>query len=294
VNSGIVPETPSKSFAGRTRILIEIDGQIEETLSAEPVIRALRSKRFPGRNAEISVIARDAGLFRNHPAVDRIADRMTVGDTDNYGLHYKLAGNASQRSICLADRYAEQMGIDLDDHSPHIYLDSFDILRMQRFNIADSRRPKIVITAGSHDSSKLWDDAKWRELCEYLSGKSGADIIQLGPKGERFFGYGANLIGRLDAREAATMLKNSDLLLCVDNGYGCLAGAVGKASVLIANADDVSSALTNSSAIVVGDKHGASVQSRTLVKDIRIESVLEGITQLCRRERSRMKALSCA
>ena len=137
------------------------------------------------------------------------------------------------------------------------------------------------------DYAKLWDDDKWLELCDLLAGKLNANIIQVGQRGEKFFGYGSNLIGKLSARQAATVLKSSDLLLSVDNGYGCLADAVGGCGVIVS---DSAVRLRSGGGIV-----SAGGMVSTMVKDISIETVLDGMANASRNaHRHQMERLSCA
>ena len=260
------------------QVLIEIDGDVEDVLSAEPAIRCLKSSA--GSGVDITVCSRHEGLFRNHPSVSRILNsRGRVGRKD-YDLHYRVSGESP-------DGFAKQLGVAVDDECPRVYLDSFDLVGMQKFRLSGSDQPRIVIGAGAGDYAKLWDDEKWLELCDLLAGKLNANIVQVGQGGERFFGYGSNLIGKLTAREAATVVKSSDLLISVDNGYGCLSDAVGGYGVIMSDAADRVKGGTN---LVVTGGLGS-----TMVKDIAIETVLDGMAELSRKaHRREMKRLSCA
>ena len=252
--------------AGRAReILIEIDGGIEEVLSVEPAIRALRETG--GGRFEVTVCAGDEGLLRNHPGVRQVLNRRGWCGGRRFDAWWRLGGEAGGGR--LVDEYARRLGVEVRDRRPRIYLDSFDLLRIRRFGTWRSGGMRVVIGAGTDREERAWDEGKWVELCRYLEGRLGASVIQVGRRGKRFLGVGRDLIGKLTGREVATVLRNSDLLVGVNNSWRHLAGAVGSRAVLLAGSASEASELES--------EGFCAVRGESAVKDIAIEAVLDGV-----------------
>jgi len=86
------------------------------------------------------------------------------------------------------------------------------------------------------------------------------------------------VIGRLTAREVATVLRNSDLLIGVDNCWRHLAGAVGGKAVVLAGSAAEAARLQGEGICAVAGEDGGTAEIS--VKDIRIEEVLEGAARV--------------
>ncbi|MBE0534070.1 MAG: hypothetical protein IH624_00265 [Phycisphaerae bacterium] len=267
-----------EGVSGGREVLIEIDGGIEEVLSAEPAIRSLQET--VGGKFNITVCAGDEGLFRNHPGVREIVNLRSWRGGRRFDMCWRLGRDgAGDGEGPLVDRYARRLGVHVKDRRPRIYLDGFDVLRMQRLAKRRPEQMRIVIGAGTSQEERAWDEGKWLALCEYLAGRWGADLVQVGDRGERFFGYGRDLVGKLTAREAATVVRNSDLLIGVDNGWRHLAGAVGRAAVVLAGSEGKAAMLEREGYCAVGVGAGESA-----VRDIAIEAVLDSAARLGGRE----------
>ena len=158
-------------------MLIEIDGRIEEVLSAEPAIRSLQ-EAGKGR-LDVTVCSGDDGLFRNHPGVRQLVNRRMWQGGRRFDMWWRLGGEDGGDGS-LVEQYARRLGVELRDHRPRIYLDSFDMVRIQRFGGWRPGRMRIVIGAGAEREADAWEEAKWAELCEYLEGRLGAELIQVG------------------------------------------------------------------------------------------------------------------
>lgn len=275
------PDRNAAGPEGRPRaVLIEIDGGIEEVLSAEPAIRSLQGSA--GGKFNITVCAGDEALFRNHPGVREIVNRRSRCGGRQFDMCWRLGDAHDNGDGSLVDRYARRLGVQLSDRRPRIYLDSFDVLRMERFGMWRPQGRRIVIGAGAPEEDRAWDEGKWLELCDYLAGRLGAALIQVGRSGERFFGHGCNLIGKLTAREVATVLQNSDLLISVDNGWRHLAGAVGRPAVVLTGpAADTGTPQWEGYCAVSA---GGGGRGELAVRDITIEAVLDGMAKVDGRE----------
>jgi ADP-heptose:LPS heptosyltransferase len=188
------------------------------------------------------------------------------------------------QSMNPIDLCAEKLNVRLTDRHPKIELDSYDFVRMLRFNVSKLGHPRVAIAPGAAQAAKMWDKDKWIQLCTILENKVNASIIQLGDEGERFFGFGKDIIGKVTAREKAVIISQCDLLVSVDNGYAHLAAAVETPCVVMFEHDRPSYERSESSlAIFAGDSSGAE-GSIGCMQDISLASVIDGIVNLCGNE----------
>jgi len=241
---------------------------------AEPAIRAYKAAHFG--QVEVTVCSRCCDLFRNHPAVGQMTSEMRFEEIEGFDARYCLG----VLEACHAegkhpvDAYAEQLGVTLCDRMPWLCLDSFDMVRTQRFSLESLGHPRIAIAPGSDRMDKRWDAASWSRLCQLLEDKLGASILQIEPVESAFLGHGLNLVGRLGPREAAAVLSGCDLLIAEENGCLDLAAAVQTPLVAILNHVDPRLRMHAEGAAWV-NSHPAPVAETC------VESVLEAIVRLC-------------
>ena len=256
------------------RVLIEIEGGVVEAVCAEPAIRAYKATHFG--QVEITVCSACCDLFRNHPAVSHLSPEMTFQEAEGFDEQHCLEAISTTQGMSahLVDAYAQQLAVTLCDRTPWLCLDSFDMVRAQRFSLESLPHPRIAIAPGSDRRDKQWDGASWSHLCEVLEEKLGASIIQIEPAEDEFLGHGLNLVGRLGPREAATVLSCCDLLISEENGCLDLAAAVQTPHVAILNHPDPQ--------FRIHAEVGTSVNGHPApVAETCVESVLEAIVALC-------------
>jgi len=213
------------------KILLECHAAVGDVICAEPAVRALKAKA--GADTAIILRVTYPELFRNHPCVSRIEHTLLPPRCTDYQQKYELSVKPTKpnRRCHLVDRAAEQIGVELDDRVPRIYLDRWDEKMLEKFHLPRCRGPKIAISPYVYWHSRLWQCGKWAELCRKLKGQLGATIIQLGSKGAYTAEFGIDLVGQTSVREAAAVLKWCDLLVSVDTGLAHLAAAVGTHTV---------------------------------------------------------------
>jgi len=252
---------------------------------AEPAIRAYKAAHFG--QVEITVCSVCCDLYRNHPAVSQICPEMGYEQMEGYDERFCLEGLEAcvAEGVHPVDAYAGVLGVTLADRVPWLCLDSFDMVRAQRFSLETLGHPRIAVAPGSGQGAKCWDAESWGALCEVLEEKLGASIVQLTPVGRHgdaedgagaFLGHGLNLVGRLGPREAATVLSCCDLLIAEENGYLDLAAAVQTPHVGLLSHPDPRLRMHPAGAHWV-NHHPAPVG------EICVESVLEAIVALCQK-----------
>jgi ADP-heptose:LPS heptosyltransferase len=217
------------------RILVEIAEGLSEAVCAEPAIRSLKS-RF-GMSSQITVCSTQGDLFRNHPAVERFGCVDSYLNRSEFDQVFRLNGRqeAYARNRNLVEHYAGQLGVNLMDRRPWIYLDSFDAAEIQRFRLDSVGRPHIAMAMGDDGSELNGKIELWTELQRELIANLGATVIQIGPETWPALEGGVNLIGRLTCRDAAAVLMDCDVLICGDNGYLDLAAGVQTPVIAILN-----------------------------------------------------------
>jgi ADP-heptose:LPS heptosyltransferase/predicted SAM-dependent methyltransferase len=209
------------------KVLVELHAAIGDCICAEPAVRSL--KHHLGNDVAVVLRVTHPELFRNHPSVSRIENIIFVPRRRDYEKVYELSVKPTKqnRRSHLVDRAAEQIGVELIDRTPQIYLDRWDELMLERFHLPKSPHPKIAISPHVNWPSRQWKDEKWTELCRTLIRRFGAVIVELGAAGSYTGGFGVNLVGQTSPRQAAAVLSKCNLLISVDTGLAHLAAAVG-------------------------------------------------------------------
>ena len=103
----------------------------------------------------------------------------------------------------------------------------------------NGRRPVVAIAPGARRPCNLWPTDRFAAVCAYLSA-GGAAVFLIGGVGDyamceqiRSKSRATNLAGKLSLRESCALLRECDLLICVDSGPQHLAAAVGTRCVAI-------------------------------------------------------------
>lgn len=221
------------SSGTKRKVLVEFEAVIGDVLCMEPALRALKNQLGP--DVEITVRTNHPELFTNHPTIKDVQDINLPATGGGYEQKLTLNWRATrqERGMHLVDRAATQMGVRVADRLVRMYLDGWDYVQLEKFNLPDTTSPKIVIGPSVRWSSRRWSDEKWRRLCQLLQEKFGATIIQLGDEHDEFLGCGIDLVGKTSVREAAAVISRCDLLISADNGLAHIAAAVDKACVVL-------------------------------------------------------------
>ena len=228
---GLVIEK-SGSYRTGEHVLIECSGGLSQVLCLEPAVRAF-GRANP--DAQITLRTRFPELFRPHKAIRRSID-IAAGAHDrvSYNGTFRVAYNdqPEQRDLHLVERAGRELGVwPFEDRCPRIQADRFDKVIARKFSLGDGLN--VAVAPGARHAFLKWDAESFAALCEVLTDRLSARIIQLGRAGDDFLGFGINLIGRAGPREEAAVLRQCDLAICVDNGYAHMAAAVDVPRVVI-------------------------------------------------------------
>lgn len=215
------------------KVLIELDGELEDVICSEPAIRSFKSEA--GEGVEISVSSKHGDLFLGNPCVSEVIDPDHCDSREDYDVCFKLSREIGleYEPTHLVDWYGRGLAVMVEDVCPQIYLDSFDHISAQKYGIGSMGHPRIAIASYSSHPFLRWGKEKWSLLCELLVEKLNASIIQLGEQGDEFLGFGEDILGKATARESASIISNCDLLIGIDNGYSHLAAAMKTPCVLL-------------------------------------------------------------
>lgn len=191
-------------------------------LLAEPALRALAAGH-PGDLA-ITVCHEYADLFAGHPAVHALAyaypDKPEAFDQ----IITLQAGQGKGTTMDKMLEYAANLGTTPGDNQPKIFLNSFDLLRAQRFGLSKIPHPRLALILPEPMAAE--EATAWRDLCRTLTEKLECGIVLLGPDGGRRFEYGRDLRGKLMARETAAVISQCDVLISPDAEMVWVASAV--------------------------------------------------------------------
>lgn len=245
-----------------------------EAMCAEPAIRAFKAAVLEA--AEVTVSCRPCDLFRDHPGIAQFTLLDPAARTEFHSCRRLTGAAEAMRSgLHPVRHFAQQMQVELQDTRPWIGLDSFDLVRTQRFNIEALPHPRIAVAAGAAVQSDLWPLQKWIQLAQVLQTRLHGAVIQLGTAEEPVIDDGLSLLGRLSARETAAVLSRCDLLITTNNGCIDLAAAVQTpAIVLIAGVEPAAR-------IHAGQTACSSAAIRN-IEDISVDTVVEAIASLSR------------
>ena len=200
-------------------------------LCAEPAIRSFKSKA--GSGVRLTVCGDGCDILRNHSDIDKVvlSSERVEGRFD---VVFELSGlGCDEIANDMIERFALQLGVDLEDKTPRVSIDSFDHIDGLKFGISKLKHPRVAICSGFSGGPGSWEEGKWNKLCSILEETLDSQIIQVGTAANKFLGYGVDLIGKTGVREAATLLGRVDLLVSADADYAMLARAVGTPCVLL-------------------------------------------------------------
>jgi ADP-heptose:LPS heptosyltransferase len=132
-------------------------------------------------------------------------------------------------------------GIDDDATSfPSLASEPAEAMRSLLDEAARERRPIVVIAPGARRPCNLWPTDRFAAVCAYLTSK-GVSVFLLGSAAEYSLceeircgsRVVTNLAGKLSLPGSYSLLRRSDLLICVDSGPQHLASAAGTRCIAI-------------------------------------------------------------
>lgn len=201
-----------------------------EALLAEPAIRALGS----GGGEAITVCHEFADLFAGHPAVHALAYTYPEHAEQFERIITLEAGQEKGKTMDRIWDYAGQMGVSLSDERPRLFLNSFDLIRVQRFGLGKVPRPRTAVALPEGMSTA--QEAAWRGLCRTLGEKMECGIVLLGREVNERVSFGRDLRGKLMARETAAVLSQCDVLIAGDAEMIWTAAAVKVPGIFVGSA----------------------------------------------------------
>jgi ADP-heptose:LPS heptosyltransferase len=203
-----------KSAFHRPRIiLVETRWRLGDEIMALPVYEALRTQ-FPGDR--LMVWTNYPDLLANSPHIDAV--NKPVAHTDRYILL-----RDDNRVDYRLRQYAVRANLTAALNRPR--LDVSHWTSPLRDDLPATTGPRVAIAPGASWATKRWPAENWRELVHALEHR-GAHVIELGQDGESI-GAPHSFAGRTTLRDAAVLLRESDLLIAHDSGLMHLALAVG-------------------------------------------------------------------
>lgn len=263
------PSVSSERLPSSSEVLIKIVGGSMTALCAEPAIRSFKSKA--GVDARITVCGQGCDILRNHSDIDNVVFSVE-GVEDNFDVVLELSDIGCDESAeDVLERFALQLGVEVEDETPRVSLDSFDHVRCLKFGVSKIKHPRVAICTGFESGRSAWGEGKWNKLCSILEETLDSQIIQLGKSGNKYLGYGVDLIGKTSEREAVGLLGRVDLLVSCDDKYAMLARAIGTPCVLVSECKEAVAAEDAGSVILESDESC----------EVSVVCVVDNIIELC-------------
>lgn len=217
-------------------MIIEVRGGLGDEVAATAVVREYK-RQHPDELVRVYEPTRPA-IWLHNPWVN-------VGKTDN-GKHWCLRMDTEwiiedgsiyswKAGGSAPHRHAAQLGFQLVDDTPEIWLTDFE--RGENWGIERPDRT-IAIDVGAGWPSKRWPYGRWFEVVTALTAE-GWDVIELG-KRMRVVGeetkpmpFKLSFFAKRSIRETAAILSHCALFLGHDSGLFHLAAAVGTPQVVV-------------------------------------------------------------
>jgi hypothetical protein len=204
---------------------VRIAGHMAEALCAEPAIAAFQ-QAF-GKRVRLTVCSQAADLYVGHPAISAIMYDGRQASDGSFDRVIDLETGGSN-PVRLVQSYAEQMGVEVSDLRPHVYVTSMDRLRTGRFGVAKLQRPCTVILLPEQMASLAPMDALAADIEERL----GAGVVFVSLKKYPALEHGKNLTGRLMPREIAAVMSRADVWIGMNAEAAVLGWAAGSGGVV--------------------------------------------------------------
>lgn len=220
----------------KPRIMVKRIGGAGDVLLATPVLQALKEK-YPTSWITFVVSSYGSEVIKDHPLIDEIVicphgyeeilDYRREGEDLIYPLWYE---NRPEQHI--VDAYALCAEVELASRKYNIQLGEDDRHAAKRLLLpADAppnalNRPLIGVHRGPSWPHRMWAAEKFRRVLQFFKNNCGATVVEFSNTREMYLGEGIDLTGRTTIKQAAAVLAECDLLICIDSLFLHLAGAV--------------------------------------------------------------------
>ena len=225
----VIPARNTPGSSEKSKVLVVPEKGVLGALLAEPAIRAMAAGR--GDDPEITVCHECADLFAGHPAVHVLA-YSDPGVAELFDRIVTLSsGQGKGNAMDKIYEYAEQAGVHVQEREPRVFLNSFDLIRVQRFGLGRAGSPRIAVAlpAGLRGAEL----EAWRDLCRTLGEGMKAGVVLLGCEPEPEVPAVRDLRGKLMARETAAVLSQCDVLVSSEAEMLWMASAVQAPAVFV-------------------------------------------------------------
>ena len=162
-------------------------------------------------------------IFKGHPALVR-------GGKDNTDRSVQLVNAAELRAPSIPRKFARQLGIELLDDTPRVYLNQEDLHVLDNISLGGGR--SVAIDAFAMDPSRRWP---WFPILASALRLKGWVVVEVGRnvhKGRVRIPHDLSFLDKLSVRETAALLSAVDLYVGNDSGLFHLAAAVGTPQVV--------------------------------------------------------------
>jgi ADP-heptose:LPS heptosyltransferase len=176
------------------------------------------------------------------PSVDELASYGDVDDSMyDYVVDITYSGLSSEKSGHVPpnriDLFAEEAGVSVDlDPVPDYVLSAEEInigSELIKTHTKNTTRQIIIVQPKSNDVRRTWPAEHVNSLCSMLSEKYFVIILDWRAKEKWFSNDYCITLENLAFNEAASVIYNSDLVVCPDSSILHLAGALRKSIVSI-------------------------------------------------------------
>ncbi|MEW6275005.1 MAG: glycosyltransferase family 9 protein [Bacillota bacterium] len=221
---------------GKPKIMVKRIGGAGDVLLTTPVLKALKEK-YPTSRLTFVVSQYGSEVIKDHPLIDEIItcphgyeevlDYRREGEDLIYTLWYE---NRPDQHI--VDAYALCAGVKLASRQYIIQLGEDDRNAAKKLLLQTDappnalNRPLIGVHRGPSWPHRMWAPEKFRLVLQFFKNNCGAAVVEFSKTREMYLGEGIDLTGRTTIKQAAAVLAECDLLICIDSLFLHLAGAV--------------------------------------------------------------------
>jgi ADP-heptose:LPS heptosyltransferase len=242
-------------WSGRPNVMVFRLSGIGDIICMFPAVLTLRVKH---PNARIFFItSREfASIVRMGRCADDVVEFGTgysrVADELYDAVYRPLLGDEllppEPVAYHLIDRFCDQLGVEVSDRQPRLWVSGTTSRRAGRALAAVRRdgSPVVAIHTGPSWPVREWNLEGWNRLVAMLTDECGAVVVQVGADVSTSSGAGRSSraagaidwVGAWSLSELAAVIKSCHLFVGIDSGMLHIAGAVGTPSVGLFGAVD--------------------------------------------------------
>ncbi len=228
----------------RPRILVKCGGGFGDVLLATPVLKALKEK-YP--HSFLTLVTNPHGneIVKTLSCVDEVVpflysyEEIMAYDREGEDLVYALRYEKTPEKH-IVDAYALCAEVELASKEYLLHLSETDRSFAQNLLAHPKRTASLIVGVhrGPSWPHRAWEAEKFRRVLRFFKENYGAAVVEFSHAPEMYLGEGINLTGRTTVRQAAAVLAECDLLVCIDFLFLHLAGAVGTPVVAVSGCTD--------------------------------------------------------